>query len=179
MQPNQAPGQPPARGELGEGASFRVWLPLADVSAHERVVQAAWSAEKVLPVPCRWLVISTRAQDRLRLEVIGSHVANLEIIIASSAAQALRLVRDVSPCLVIFGDVPDMNVAALFAEIQRMPRELPLWAVRIGERDTSEAAGGLPEAFFDSGESPPGMADIERWMTHLLVSFQRACKTDR
>ena len=163
-----------ARGELGEGASFRVWLPLADVSAHERVVQAAWSAEKVLPVPCRWLVISTRAQDRLRLEVIGSHVANLEIIIASSAAQALRLVRDVSPCLVIFGDVPDMNVAALFAEIQRMPRELPLWAVRIGERDASEAAGGLPEAFFDSGESPPSMADIERWLSHLQDNFKLA-----
>ena len=72
-----------------------------------------------------------------------------------------------------------MNVAALFAEIQRMPRELPLWAVRIGERHASEAAGGLPEAFFDSGESPPGMADIERWMTHLMVNFQRACDTDR
>ena len=71
------------------------------------------------------------------------------------------------------------EMAALFAEIQRMPRELPLWAVRIGQRDASEAAGGLPEAFFDSGESPPGMDDIERWMTHLMVSFQRACDTDR
>lgn len=119
-------------------------------------------------------MISRRAQDRLRLEVVGSHVANLEVITARSGAQALRLVRDVSPCLVIFGDVPDMSVAALFAEIQRMPRELPLWAVRLGERDASEVQDDLPESFFASGESPPCMQDVERWLVHLMDNFQRA-----
>lgn len=157
---------------LGEGARFRVWLPLADVSVHERIVQTAWSADRVLPVPCRWLVISTRAEDRLRLEVIGSHIDNLEIIAAGSAAKALRLVRDVSPCLVLFGHVPDMNVSALFAEIQRMPRDQPLWAVRLGPRDSGEEQSGLPEAFFDTGESPPTIPDIERWLDWLMKNFR-------
>ncbi|WP_088743194.1 ATP-binding protein [Cobetia sp. QF-1] len=161
-----------AESVLGDGACFRVWLPLADVSAHEHIVQAAWSADRVLPVPCRWLVISTRSEDRLRLEVIGSHIDNLEIIAAGSAAQALRLVRDISPCLVLFGHVPDMSVLALFAEIQRMPRDQPLWAVRLGPRDIGEEQLGLPKAFFDTGESPPTIPDIERWLDWLVRNFQ-------
>ncbi|WP_176502951.1 ATP-binding protein [Cobetia sp. 5-11-6-3] len=164
-------GEITAQSVLGEGACFRVWLPLADVSAHEQVVKAAWSADQALPVACRWLVISTRAEDRLRLEVISSHVANLDIITASSAAQALRLVRDVSPCMVIFGDVADMSVASLFSEIQRLPREAPLWAVRIGERTGAEA-DGLPPEFFAVGESPPGMQDVEHWIEWLNVRLR-------
>ncbi len=103
--------------------------------------------------------------------LFGSHVANLDIITASSAAQALRLVRDVSPCMVIFGDVADMSVASLFSEIQRLPREAPLWAVRIGERTGAEA-DGLPPEFFAVGESPPGMLDVEHWIEWLIVRFR-------
>ncbi|MGE4559376.1 MAG: PAS domain S-box protein [Desulfobulbus sp.] len=113
--------------EVGQGTTFKIYLPVADVAAHIRREEGAPTRKEGPPPPGRGsvMVVEDNAMVReLAVDVLG-HMGGYTVFSAASGAECLEQLRGgASGIDLVLTDVvmPNMNGKALYKEaIKRIP----------------------------------------------------------